>query len=281
MKKIVKYAHAKINLSLDILYKREDGYHEIESIMQEISLKDRLIFENRDKGIVIESNNPHIPLDLHNLVYKVWEKMNLYTGLDRGLYVNIEKTIPVSAGLAGGSSNAGAAFKAINELWELNLRKEELMKLAKDIGADVPFCILGGTALARGIGEELTSLEAFRDVHILICNPGFEISTQYAYSKLDLQSKRIDTEKLVEYIKKADKLEVARHMENKMEKAIIKKYPIIGDIKEAMIKNGALGSLMSGSGPTVFGIFEDSEGVEFARKKLLQDYPLTYSCKSL
>ena len=197
MKKIIKYAHGKINFSLDILSKREDGYHEIESIMQEILLKDKLSFENREKNLIIESNSTHIPLDTHNLVHKVWEKMNLYTGEPRGAYVYIEKNIPVSAGLAGGSSNAAASFKALNELWDLNLSQEKLMDLGKDIGADVPFCILGGTALARGIGEELTPLKAFSDVDILVCNPGFEISTEYAYRQLDLNTRRIDTEKIL------------------------------------------------------------------------------------
>ena len=281
MKKIVTYAHGKINLSLDILSKREDGYHEIESVMQEIDLKDRLTFENRDKDIVIESNSPHIPLDFHNLVYKVWEKMKLYTGVDRGIHVNIEKIIPVSAGLAGGSSNAAATFKALNQLWELDLSKEELMSLAKDIGADVPFCILGGTALAQGIGEVLTPLKAFKDVNILICNPGFEISTQYAYEQIDLAGEKIATSKIIRDIEARDIIGVSKGMRNKMEDAIIKEYPVIASIKKTMIENGALGSLMSGSGPTVFGIFEDKEKMEFVKEKLLMDYPLTYSSKTV
>lgn len=281
MKKIVTYAHGKINLSLDIRSKREDGYHEIDSVMQEIDLKDRLTFKKRDKDIVIESNSPHIPLDFHNLVYKVWEKMKLYTGIDKGIHVNIEKTIPVSAGLAGGSSNAAATFKALNELWELDLSKEELMALAKDIGADIPFCIMGGTAYAKGIGEVLTPLKSFRDINVLICNPGFEVSTQYAYSQIDLSDKKIDTKRIIEYVEKRDIVGVSRDMKNKMERAIIKRYPVIESIKKEMIENGALGSLMSGSGPTVFGIFEDEGKMQFAKQRLLTRYPLTYSSKTV
>lgn len=281
MKKIVTYAYGKINLSLDILSKREDGYHEIESVMQEIDLKDKLTFESLDKGIIIESNSPHIPLDFHNLVYKAWEKMKLYTGIDRGIHVNIEKNIPVAAGLAGGSSNAAVTFKALNTLWDLDLSKEKLMELAKDIGADVPFCILGGTALGKGIGEVLTPLKPFNDINILICNPGFEISAKYAYSQVDLNDEKIDTNRIIKDIKKKDIKAVSQGMKNKMEAAIIKRYPVIADIKKTMIENGALGSLMSGSGPTVFGIFESKEKLEFAKEKLLKKYPLTYHSKTV
>lgn len=281
MEEIIIYAPAKINLSLDILFKREDGYHQIESIMQEISLKDKLIFKNRDKGIVIESNNPHIPLDFHNLVYKVWEKINLYTKEERGLYIYIEKNIPVSAGLAGGSSNAAATFKALNTLWKLDLAREDLMQLAEGLGADIPFCIMGGTALARGIGSDLKPIKSLKDINILICNPGFPISAKYAYNLLDLKEERIDTKKLIKAIENKNIEDLAKEIKNKMEKPIIKKYPVIGEIKNTMLASGALGALMSGSGPTVFGIFKDSQSLEKAKSILQARFPKTYTTKSI
>lgn len=281
MEEIIIDSHAKINLSLDVLFKREDGYHEIESLMQEVSLKDKLIFKKRDKGILIESNSPHIPLDFHNLVYKVWEKMNLYTKTNRGIYIYIEKNIPVSAGLAGGSSNAAAAFKALNILWDLGLTREELMAMGKDLGADIPFCIMGGTALARGIGEDLKSIDSPGPINILLCNPGFEVSSAYAYSLLDLNEERIDTDRLIRAIEKKDIVEISSSIKNKMEKAVIKKHPIIEEIKKTMVANGSLASLMSGSGPTVFGIFKEEAQMEEAKAKLHQRFAQTYSTKTL
>lgn len=281
MRELILNSHGKINLSLDILYKREDGYHEIESVMQEINLKDKLTFKSLEKDIIIETDSPQVPIDFHNLVYKAWEKMKLCTGIEKGIYVKIEKAIPVSAGLAGGSSNAASAIKAINFLWDLNLSQRELMDIAKSVGADIPFCIMGGTAQARGIGEELQPLKSFKDVNILICNPGIEISTAYAYSRLNLNGERLDTKGLIEAIEKGDIKGVSKCLGNKMEEAIIKENPIIADIKQTMRDNGALSSLMSGSGPTVFGIFEDLEKMLLTEEKLLKSYPLTYVCKTI
>lgn len=281
MNEIEVYSHGKINLSLDVLYKRDDGYHEIESIMQEISLKDRILLKKRDKGIVIRSNSPQVPLDINNLAYRAWEKLNLYTGQERGIEIYIDKTIPIGAGLAGGSSNAASTLKGLNKLWDLGLSTEELMKIGLGIGADVPFCILGGTALAKGIGEVLRPLKAFRDVKILICNPGFEISTEDAYRGLDLDDKRIDTDLLLGALEKRDIGLLAKEMKNKMEKSIIKNHPLIEEIKKTMIKNGALGSLMSGSGPTVFGIFEDEDKMKKAKEILIERFPKTFLAKTI
>lgn len=281
MKEIIIDSYGKINLSLDILYKRNDGYHEIESVMQEIDLKDTLSFREREKGIIIESTSKKIPTDSDNLVYKVWEKMKDFTGIERGLHIKIEKTIPVAAGLAGGSSNAAATFKAINKLWDLNFSDQKLMDISKSIGADIPFCLMGGTALAKGIGEKLTSLSPFKDIDILICNPGIEIPSAHAYKILDLNDRRIDTYSLIEAIEKIDIDGVSKAIENKMEKNILKEYPLIGEIKEYMVKAGARASLMSGSGSTVFGIFTDKIKFSSAYKELLKKFPLTYKSKTI
>ena len=281
MKEIILNSYGKINLSLDILYKKEDGYHEIESVMQEISLKDKLTFKEANRELTIETNNPQVPVDSNNLVYKVWEKMKLYTGMDKGLHIMIEKNIPVAAGLAGGSSNAAATFKAINTLWDLRLSTRELMSVGKSIGADIPFCIMGGTALARGIGEKLTLLNSFAGANILICTPDIEISTAYAYGGIDLKGNRLNTKALIESIEKQDIQSVSKNLGNKMESFIIGENPTIGDIKEIMIETGALGSIMSGSGPSVFGIFEDEDKMMFAKERLLKDYKQTYACKTI
>jgi 4-diphosphocytidyl-2-C-methyl-D-erythritol kinase len=281
MKEIIMESFGKVNLALDVLYKRDDGYHEINSIMQEISLKDRLIFTDKNEGITIESDNEEMPLDSNNLVYKAWEKLKDITGIKRGIHVKIEKNIPIAAGLAGGSSNAAATFKALNELWDLKMSLEELMVIGQSLGADIPFCLLGGTAKAQGIGELLTPLKPFKDKYILLGNPGIGISTAYAYSKLDLNGDRYDIDGLVACMEKDDLHCVAKRLRNRMEEPMIKEHPIIQEIKDIMIENGALGALMSGSGPTVFGLFNDEEKIKLAYKKLSEKIHKVYICKTI
>lgn len=281
MDEFIMDSYGKVNLALDILYKRDDGYHEIKSIMQRISLKDVLKFKEIDKGIIIESNHKEVPLDSTNLVYRAWEKLTQITGVTKGIKVIIEKNIPVAAGLAGGSSNGAATLIALNKLWNLNLTEIELMKIGKELGADIPFCIMGGTALAEGIGERLTKLKPLSNKHILICNPGIGISTEYAYSKCRYLDHRIDIDGMISYIEKDDINGVAGKMANTMEKPMIEEYPIIGDIKDTMLKNGALGSLMSGSGSTVFGLYDDEEKMKFTHKKLSSISDKVFICETL
>lgn len=275
MEEVVIDAHGKINLALDVLYLRDDGYHEINTIMQQIDLKDTITLRNIEGDrAIIECNSEEIPLDESNLAYKAWEKIVEKTNLLRGIHITIDKNIPVAAGLAGGSTNAAAVLKGLNLLWNLNLSQERLMEIGAEIGADVPFCILGGTAHARGIGEKLKKIRSFSNKLILLANIGKPVSSAYVYNKLDLEnrSKRIDVDKIVEYIEEDDVKKVAENMENIMEQVVIKEYPIIAQIKEDMVRYGALGSIMSGSGPTVFGIFDDEEKLlrckEFLEKKV-------------
>ena len=281
MKELYLKSYAKVNLALEVLCKREDRYHEIESIMQEVNLCDELVFEDKEDGITIESNSGEIPLDSSNLVYKVWEKMKEVSGINRGLKVKIHKNIPVAAGLAGGSSNGAMTFRAINQLWDLKLSDEELIKIGSSIGADIPFCIMGGTAKAQGIGEKLTKLKPFKDKHILLANPGIAISTAYAYSKVCLTGERYDLKELIQAMEQDDLKQVSNQLYNRLEKVIISENPIIQDIKNSMIKNGALGALMSGSGSTVFGIFDDEEKMEFAHRKLSESIKKVYPCKTI
>jgi 4-diphosphocytidyl-2-C-methyl-D-erythritol kinase len=275
MEEVVIDAYGKINLVLDVLYPRDDGYHEINTIMQQIDLKDTITLRNIEGDrAIIECNSEEIPLDESNLAYKAWEKIVEKINFLRGVHITIDKNIPVAAGLAGGSTNAAAVLKGLNLLWNLNLSQEELMGIGVEIGADVPFCILGGTAHARGIGEKLKKIRSFSNKLILLANIGKPVSSAYVYNKLDLEnrSKRIDVDKIVEYIEEDDVKKVAENMENIMEQVVIKEYPIIAQIKEDMVRYGALGSLMSGSGPTVFGIFDDEEKLlrckEFLEKKV-------------
>lgn len=281
MKELILESYGKINLALDVLYKRNDGYHEINSVMQQIDLKDTLIFSEHKSGIIIESNNNEMPLDSNNLIYKVWEKLRDITGVDKGIRVRVDKQIPIAAGLAGGSSNGAVALKALNTLWDLNLSLEELIDIGKSLGADIPFCIMGGTAKAQGIGEKLSKLKPFKEKYILLGNPGIEISAAYAYSRLDLNNERLDVDGLIANMEKDDLEAVAKKMKNVMEKPIIEDFPIIQEIKDIMSKHGALGALMSGSGSTVFGLFDDKEKLLFAEKKLKEKEFKVYSCVTI
>ncbi|HAE91526.1 4-(cytidine 5'-diphospho)-2-C-methyl-D-erythritol kinase [Tissierella praeacuta] len=273
MKEIIINSYGKINLGLDVLYRREDGYHEINTIMQQISLNDILTIKETKKDIEIECNKEEVPLDSTNLVYHAWKKMQKKTGINRGIKVNIYKRIPVAAGLAGGSANAAAVLKGLNELWGLRLSEKELMEIGVEIGADVPYCIMGGTAFAEGIGEKLTKVRSFKDKNVLLINPGIGISTAEVYKNIRLNKQsHIDIKKIMSFIEEDDINSVAKSITNIMEEVVIEKTPIISEIKRDMLDYGALGSLMSGSGPTVFGLFEDLDKLQFCKKNLEKKY---------
>jgi 4-diphosphocytidyl-2-C-methyl-D-erythritol kinase len=274
--RIEENAYGKINLALDVLYKRDDGYHEINSIMQQISLHDTVIIEESGYGVKIECDNNLVPLDHTNLVHKAWEELARLTGTKTGIKVKIHKNIPVAAGLAGGSSNGAAVLRGLNRMWGLGMTGRELMDIGAGIGADIPFCVLGGTALAGGIGEKLTSLKSFRDKHVLLANPGIGISSAYAYSRLIIQKNHRPMEPMLQCIENDDLDCLAEEMFNVFEAAIIPENPIIGEIKRTMEKNGALGALMSGSGASVFGLYDDFEKLEFAKKKLQDSIPYLF-----
>lgn len=270
MTKIEIESYGKINLSLDVVFKRQDGYHEINTIMQQISLKDTLeIEEIKGKDIIIECNKSDLPLDSRNLVYKAWAKLKEKTGIESGVKINIRKEIPIAAGLAGGSSNAASTLIALNKLWNLNLSEEELQKIGVTIGADVPYCLMGGTAHAKGIGEELTRLRSFSGKQLLLFNPGIEVASSYVYNHLKpTKSNRIDIEEIISFVEMDDLKGVAQNMKNIMEEVVLAKHPIIGEVKKTMISNGALGALMSGSGSTVFGLFDDLDKLNHCKAKL-------------
>lgn len=260
-------AMAKVNLGLDVVRKREDGYHEVRMIMQMINLYDRVSIEKSpEKGIHLSSNLSFLPSDDRNIAYRAAEKMMDMFDIDSGLNIHIEKHIPVAAGMAGGSTDCGAVLYGINRLFGLGLSKDELMKIGVTLGADVPYCILRHTALSEGIGEILTPVDPLPDCYILIAKPPFGVSTKAVYQALVLDGKTIhpDIDGMKEALKRQDLKGVVSYMGNVLESVTISKYPMIDDIKKQMISGGALGALMSGSGPTVFGIFENEEDAKRA-----------------
>lgn len=260
-------ALAKINLGLDILRKREDGYHEVRMIMQTIQMYDVLKMKKVKKpGISLSVNYPYIPSDERNLVYKAAKLLIDEFQVKEGVDICLEKFIPVAAGMAGGSSDAAAAMVGINRLFKLGLSERELMDRAVNIGADVPYCIMRGTALAEGIGEKLTRIAQIPDCFVLIGKPGISVSTKMAYESLQLDkiSSHPDIDGMIRDIENGDLLTMTEKMGNVFEPGIIEKYPVIGEIKDLMEDNGALKAMMSGSGPTVFGIFDDREKMEAA-----------------
>ena len=260
-------ALAKINLGLDIIGKRDDGYHEVRMIMQTIQMYDVLEIQKKDTpGITLTTNLPYIPTDEGNLVYKAAKLLMDEFHVEEGLSINLEKSIPVAAGMAGGSSDAAAAFVGVNKIFNLGLSEQELMERAVNVGADVPYCIMRGTALAEGIGEKLTRLPGVPHMYVLIGKPAVNVSTKIAYGNLNLPAikEHPDIDGMVEDIKNGDLYSMIPKMGKVLELGIIGKYPVIQKIKDTMEANGALKAMMSGSGPTVFGIFDDKEKMQKA-----------------
>lgn len=289
-------AYAKVNLSLDIVGRREDGYHLVRMVMQSLDIADILTFEKLDKPeIMVLLDNPSVgsdgdsplgkvPLDENNLIYKaarllfdryIWKRNE-----KAGVQITLTKNIPIAAGMAGGSSDAAATFRGINELFELGLMDKELMEMGVTLGADIPYCIMGGTALSEGIGEELTRLPDIPECVFLVVKPRISVSTAEAYGGYDslVESKtgqkvRIihpDVDGQVDALYAGNLKGVTDKFLNVLEYVTAEKHPIIGDIEKLMLDFGALNAMMSGSGPTVFGIFDDVEKAEAAKKELEQ-----------
>lgn len=253
---IVK-SYAKINLTLDVLGKLENGYHEIKSIMQTVNIFDLIIVDKTYEGIEINTNLKFLPTNEKNIAYKAAELFFRHTNIKGGAKILIHKNIPVAAGLAGGSGNGAAVLYALNILYDAYMTQDELSKLLVELGADVPYCLLGGTMLAGGIGEVLEPLPKLKKQIVLLAKPPINVSTKEIYDYIDsVEIKRHpDTEGMIKAISEGG--DIAAELCNVMEEATINIHPVIKGIKEKMILNGAKGALMSGSGPTVFGIFDD------------------------
>lgn len=271
MKEIKLKARAKINLGLDVLRKREDGYHEVRMIMQTIPLYDKLtIRPAEDEQIHIRTNRHFLPTGEDNLVYRAAKLLMDEFQIRQGVEIELAKYIPVAAGMAGGSSDAAAMLVGMNKLFDLGLSTEQLMERGVKIGADVPFCVMRGTALAEGIGEKLTPLPPMPKCHILIAKPGIHVSTKFVYGNLragELEE-HPDIDGQIEALKRGDLQELARLMGNVLETVTIPEYPVIRQIKDTMKEYGALNAMMSGSGPTVFGLFEEKLAAQEACRVL-------------
>lgn len=284
MNSIELKSRAKINLSIDVLGKRDDGYHLVEMIMQTIDLYDVIKIKQLDTNdVVIKSNSSHIPLDNDNIVYKAIELLRQRFNINKGIEVFIEKNIPVAAGMAGGSSNAAAVLVGLNKLWKLNLTEQGLQELGLKLGADVPYCISGKTALAEGIGEKLSYIKGLpKNISILICKPNLFVSTKDVYQGLDLNNivKRPNNKFLIECLEKEDIDSLSKNMSNVLENVTSKMHKEINEIEEIMMANSALGSMMSGSGPTVFGLFDKYDNALKCKDILLQQYSQVYVVSS-
>lgn len=262
MESIRLKARAKINLGLDVLGKREDGYHDVRMVMQTIGIYDRIIITKiPEDEIRIKSNLYFLPVNENNLMYKAAKLLKDKCGYSGGVDIDLNKFIPVSAGLAGGSTDAASTLFGINKLFDLSLSMQELMDIGVEIGADVPYCVMRGTALAEGIGEKLTPLDPLPRTWILIAKPPINVSTKLVYESLDMNGvdKHPDIDGLLDAIKRKDIHGVCGCMGNVLENVTVPLYPVIDSIKNDMLEHGAINAMMSGSGPTVFGIFPDEK----------------------
>lgn len=263
MDKLNYKARAKINLGLDVCRRLENGYHEVKMVMQTVDIYDELEFKKRnDPDIILSVNSRDYLGDLeNNLIFKAAKLMKEWYNISQGIEIKLRKNIPVAAGMAGGSTDAAATMLAINEMFELGLSKEELMERAVSLGADIPFCILGGTALAQGIGEKLISLPAPPKASLLVVKPPIMVPTKWVYENLHLDEleKHPDIDGMIDALKEGNLRGITERMENVMESVTEQAYPIITDIKKMMLGNGALNAVMSGSGPSIFGVFLDEK----------------------
>lgn len=283
MKRLEMQARGKINLALDIVGKYDNGYHAVDMIMQKINLHDTLICEKYEKeDIVILCDHKDVPLDKNNLIAKGIQGIKDYLKVDYGMKITLKKNIPVSAGLGGGSSDAASAIKAYNSLYELGLTKKEMQKIGQTVGADVPFFFEGDCCRATGIGEQLRSIQGLDKGWIVLCKPNISVSTQEVYQSLNypIILSHPDVDAMEKALEKKNLEEISNQLGNVLEQVTLKRYSSVREIKEKLKQSEALGVLMSGSGPTVFGIFKDYDSGNKVYKKLSNIYSETYLTRS-
>ncbi len=271
MDKMELKALGKINLGLDVLGRRENGYHDVRMVMQTLYLYDQITIEKTEKpGIELSTNLFYLPVNENNLAYRAADLLMQEFGVEEGVKITLEKHIPVAAGMAGGSSNAAAVLYGINRMFSLGLSQEELMERGVKLGADVPYCIMRGTVLAEGIGEILTPLPAMPRCTVLVAKPPISVSTKLVYEKLDAHEieNHPDIDGVLEGLERQDLKKIASSMGNVLERVTVEEYPVIEEIKEMMKENGALNAMMSGSGPTVFGLYSDKRMAKEAAQKI-------------
>ena len=267
---ITRKAYAKINLGLDVVRRLPNGYHEVRMIMQNVGIYDVLTFAKAEEGILLQVDNQEVPADGNNLICKAAKLLLETAGIQGGVRITLEKNIPIAAGMAGGSTDAAAAFLGINELYEIGYDIEQLKALGVKIGADVPYCIQGGTALAEGIGEVLSELPAPPACHLLVAKPDINVSTKFVYENLRANELEYhpDIDGMIKALDLGDLKGITDRLGNVLETVTVPAYPIIQEIKGVMLAAGAENALMSGSGPTVFGIFTNKDQAEAAAEAI-------------
>ena len=271
MDKLELKALGKINLGLDVLGRRDNGYHDVRMVMQTVYLYDQIKIERtKEPGIQLSTNLVYLPVNENNLAYQAANLLMEEFQISEGVKITLDKHIPVAAGMAGGSSNAAAVLFGINQMFSLGLSQKELMERGVTLGADVPYCIMRGTVLAEGIGEILTPLPDMPKCYILIAKPPISVSTKMVYEKLDAHEiqEHPDIDGILHGLENQDLQQIASCMGNVLEKVTIEEYPVIEEIKSVMKDNGALNAMMSGSGPTVFGIYDDKQQAKNAASKI-------------
>lgn len=271
MDELTVKALGKINLGLDVLGRLDNGYHQVRMVMQTVHLYDTLIIcKTAEPGIRLRTNLGFLPVNEDNLCVKAARMLMEEFQLTEGICIDLHKRIPVAAGMAGGSSDGGAVLYAMNRMFDLGLSRRELMERGVKLGADVPYCLMRGTALAEGIGEELTSLPPMVKCPVLIAKPAISVSTPQVYHSYDALSdvSHPDIDGLIAAIREKDLSRIAARMGNVLEEVTAGEYPVIRELKEAMMESGALNAMMSGSGPTVFGLFDDKDTMERAKEDL-------------
>lgn len=253
-------AYGKVNIALDVIGKREDGYHLLKMIMQTVDIYDVIEMEkNHTKDIKLRCNKQFVPTDERNLAYKAAKLFKEHFNVECGVDIYIKKNIPVSAGMAGGSTDAATVLYLMNEIFQVKATMQELRDLGLKIGADVPYCIKGGTALCEGVGEKITELKSFKDKILVLVKPPFGVSTKDVYGNLDVSKvfKHVMVDELIQAMEREDLEFIAENMKNILENVTLRKHKILRKIKEDMMEMCALGAMMSGSGPTVFAFFDD------------------------
>lgn len=277
------YSYAKINLFLNVIGRLPNGYHLIDTVMQSVDLHDQITVDTIEENeIIIETSDESIPTDSRNTCYKAaWLIKNKYN-INSGTIIKLIKNIPSEAGLAGGSGNSAAVIIALNQLWDLNMSTEEMLQIGLRVGADVPFCLMGGTVRAEGIGEKLTKLNQFKWNNILIIKPDFSMSTAFVYNSLTKEHYDVyHADEMICAIEQQNFMKAATLTNNTLERAVEKLHPEINEIKKIMTINGALTSMMTGSGSAVFGLYPDNKTIENAYSELVKIYPKTFKTRTI
>ncbi len=270
MERITVRTPGKINLTLDVLGNFANGYHDLQMVMSEVKLFDEITITKQGQGIALEIDQPELPVDERNLAYKAVALLKEEFALKEGIHLSLKKTIPVAAGMAGGSADAAGVLKGMNQLFQLGLTLEELQVRGLKLGADVPFCLLGGCALAEGVGERLTSLKPLPQAYLVLVKPDFSVSTPWVFSQIDREviQQHPDTRGILAAIEEGELAAIADKLCNVLELVTVKAYPVIQEIKDCLEGAGALKALMTGSGPTVYGIFAKEDTAQGAAQAL-------------